>query len=171
MSEAFISSVYAILLGFLGFYAMMDFIKSTRKKTGGDAGGGHDAHGGPSGLTPFAVSLQKINIPPMISFDEDFGGRKISWLFVAIGGLIVGALAAIMGVGGGFVTFPMFVYVIRRINSNNRRYGYPADHLYCRACGHRSVCYLRLCLLHACDGHAPWVPDRHSGWCAYHKGC
>ena len=47
----------------------------------------------------------------MISFDEDFGGRKISWLFVAIGGLIVGALAAIMGVGGGFVTFPMFVYV------------------------------------------------------------
>jgi len=111
LSEAFISSVYAILLGFLGFYAMMDFIKSTRKKSGADTGGGHDAHGGPSGLTPLAVSLQKINIPPMISFDEDFGGRKISWLFVAIGGLIVGALAAIMGVGGGFVTFPMFVYV------------------------------------------------------------
>jgi uncharacterized membrane protein YfcA len=111
LSEAFISSVYAILLGFLGFYAMMDFIKSTRKKSGGDGGGGHDAHGGPSGLTPLATSLQKINIPPMISFDEDFGGRKISWLFVAIGGLIVGALAAIMGVGGGFVTFPMFVYV------------------------------------------------------------
>jgi len=111
LSEAFISSVYAILLGFLGFYAMMDFIKSTRKKGGAEAGGGHDAHGGPSGLTPLAQSIQKINIPPMISFDEDFGGRKISWLFVAIGGSIVGALAAIMGVGGGFVTFPMFVYV------------------------------------------------------------
>ncbi|MBS1234716.1 MAG: hypothetical protein H6R43_432 [Nitrospirae bacterium] len=111
LSEAFISSVYAILLGFLGFYAMMDFIKSTRKKGDAEAGGGHDAHGGPSGLTPLAQSIQKINIPPMISFDEDFGGRKISWLFVAIGGSIVGALAAIMGVGGGFVTFPMFVYV------------------------------------------------------------
>jgi len=110
LSEAFISSVYAILLGFLGFYAMMDFIKSSRK-SGKDTGGGHDAHGGPSGLTPLAQSIQKINIPPMISFDEDFGGRKISWLFVAIGGMIVGALAAIMGVGGGFVTFPMFVYV------------------------------------------------------------
>jgi uncharacterized protein len=114
MSEAFISSVYAILLGFLGFYAMMDFIKTTRKKTvekseGGH--GGHDAHGGPTGMTPLAVSLQKINIPPMIKFDEDFGGRKISWLFVAIGGMIVGMLAAIMGVGGGFVTFPMFVYI------------------------------------------------------------
>ncbi len=111
LSEAFISSVYAILLGFLGFYAMMDFVKSTRKKSGDSGGGGHDAHGGPSGMTPLAVSLQKINIPPMISFDEDFGGRKISWLFLAIGGMIVGMLAAIMGVGGGFVTFPMFVYV------------------------------------------------------------
>jgi len=110
LSDAFISLVYAVLLGFLGTYAMLDFWNATRKKAGGDAGG-HDAHGGPAGMTPLAVSLQKINIPPMISFDEDFGGRKISWLFVAIGGLIVGMLAAIMGVGGGFVTFPMFVYI------------------------------------------------------------
>jgi uncharacterized membrane protein YfcA len=110
LSDAFISLVYAVLLGFLGTYAMLDFWNSTRKKSGSDAGG-HDAHGGSAGMTPLAVSLQKINIPPMISFDEDFGGRKISWLFVAIGGLIVGMLAAIMGVGGGFVTFPMFVYI------------------------------------------------------------
>jgi uncharacterized membrane protein YfcA len=110
LSDAFISLVYTILLGFLGIYAMADFWSATRKKTGGDSGG-HDAHGGSSGMTPLAVSIQKINIPPMISFDEDFGGRKISWLFVAIGGVIVGMLAAIMGVGGGFVTFPMFVYI------------------------------------------------------------
>ncbi len=62
-------------------------------------------------MTSLSINIQKINIPPMITFDEDFGGRKISWLFVAMGGLIVGALAAIMGVGGGFVTFPMFVYI------------------------------------------------------------
>jgi uncharacterized protein len=110
LSEAFISTVYAILLGFLGTYAMIDFIKSTRKPAAG-GGGGHDAHGGPTGMTSLAVNIQKINIPPMITFDEDFGGRKISWLFVAIGGVIVGMLAAIMGVGGGFVTFPMFVYI------------------------------------------------------------
>ena len=110
LSEAFISTVYATLLGFLGFYALADFIKSTRKPAGG-GGGGHDAHGGPSGMTSLAISLQKINIPPMITFDEDFGGRRISWLFVAMGGVIVGMLAAIMGVGGGFVTFPMFVYI------------------------------------------------------------
>ncbi|HMK56748.1 MAG TPA: sulfite exporter TauE/SafE family protein [Dissulfurispiraceae bacterium] len=111
LSDAFISLVYAVLLGFLGTYAMLDFWKSTRKKAGSADTGGHDAHGGPAGMTPLAVSLQKINIPPMITFDEDFGGRKISWLFVAMGGFIVGMLAAIMGVGGGFVTFPMFVYI------------------------------------------------------------
>ena len=105
LSEAFISLVYAVLLGFLGFYALIDFWKS-RNATGGDA------HGGSSGTTDFALKLQKINIPPMIKFDGDYveGGKKISGVFIAMGGLIVGILAAIMGVGGGFVTFPMFVY-------------------------------------------------------------
>lgn len=107
LSEVFISSVYAVLLGFLGFYALFDFLKSSR----GDSGG--DAHGGPSGATGVAVKLQGLNIPPMLSFDQDLvpGGRRISGWIIACGGVIVGLLAAIMGVGGGFVTFPMFVYV------------------------------------------------------------
>jgi len=111
LSDAFISLVYAVLLGFLGTYAMLDFWKATRKKTEGGDAGAHDAHGGSAGMTSLSISLQKIHIPPMITFDEDFGGRQISWLWVAMGGVIVGMLAAIMGVGGGFVTFPMFVYI------------------------------------------------------------
>jgi uncharacterized membrane protein YfcA len=111
LSDAFISLVYAVLLGFLGTYAMLDYWKATRKKTEGGDAGGHDAHGGSAGMTSLSISLQKIHIPPMITFDEDFGGRQISWLWVAMGGVIVGMLAAIMGVGGGFVTFPMFVYI------------------------------------------------------------
>jgi hypothetical protein len=64
-------------------------------------------------MTPLAIKVQNVNIPPAIRFDEDYvpGGRKISGVIVAMGGVIVGLLAAIMGVGGGFVTFPMFVYV------------------------------------------------------------
>jgi uncharacterized membrane protein YfcA len=106
LSEAFISLVYAVLLGFLGIYAMMDFLRSRKGASGGDA------HGGPTGTTGFALKLQKIQIPPMITFDEDYieGGKKISGVFIAMGGMIVGILAAIMGVGGGFITFPMFVY-------------------------------------------------------------
>lgn len=107
LSDAFISTVYAILLGFLGFYALADYLKSRR---GGVA---DDAHGEPVATTALAQRLQSINIPPMIDFDHDRvpGGRRISWLFLALGGVVVGTLAAIMGVGGGFITFPMFVYV------------------------------------------------------------
>jgi uncharacterized membrane protein YfcA len=106
LSEAFISLVYAILLGFLGLYAMMDFWRSRKGASGGDA------HGGPTSTTGLALKLQKIQLPPMITFDEDYieGGKKISGVFIAMGGMIVGILAAIMGVGGGFITFPMFVY-------------------------------------------------------------
>ncbi len=107
LSEAFISLVYAILLGFLGFYALADFLKSRKSKSAGDA------HGGSSGMNELSKKVQTLKIPPSICFDEDYcpGGRRISGVIVAMGGVVVGLLAAIMGVGGGFVTFPMFVYV------------------------------------------------------------
>jgi len=107
LSELFISLVYAVLLGFLGFYALIDFLKARKSS---DAA---DAHGSSSnGMTGLAVTIQKAKIAPMITFDEDFvpGGRKISGVIVALGGVVVGLMAAIMGVGGGFITFPMFVY-------------------------------------------------------------
>ena len=108
LSDAFISSVYSVILGFLGFYALFDFLKLRKGPTGGDAHGS-----GPSGTLNIAVKLQAIKVPPMIPFDEDFvpGGKRISWLIVASGGLVVGILATLMGAGGGFVTFPMFVYI------------------------------------------------------------
>ncbi len=108
LSELFISVIYAVLLGFLGFYALFDFLKARKGDTGGDAHGG-----GGAGVTGMGKKLQGMNIPPMISFDEDFvpGGKRISGWIVAAGGAVVGVLAALMGVGGGFVTFPMFVYV------------------------------------------------------------
>ncbi len=111
LSEFFISTIYAVLLGFLGFYALFDFINASRKKDTGDSHGG--SHGGPAGTTGMALKLQNLNIAPMITFDEDFvpGGKRISGWIVAAGGVIVGILAALMGVGGGFITFPMFVYV------------------------------------------------------------
>ena len=109
LSEMFISSIYAVLLGFLGFYALFDFIIASRK-SGADSG---DAHGGSGGTTGLATTLQNVKLAPMITFDEDFvpGGKQISGWIVAAGGMVVGILAAIMGVGGGFVTFPMFVYI------------------------------------------------------------
>jgi hypothetical protein len=58
--------------------------------------------------------LQSMKIPPMVKFDYDFvpGGRSISWLFLVLSGALVGLAAGIMGVGGGFLTFPIFVYML-----------------------------------------------------------
>lgn len=111
LSDMFISLIYAVLLGFLGFYALFDFLSARRKESASDSHGG--SHGGPTGVTGVALKLQNLNIAPMITFDEDFvpGGKRISGWIVAAGGVIVGILAALMGVGGGFVTFPMFVYI------------------------------------------------------------
>jgi len=109
LSDAFITTVYSLMLGLLGFVALGDFLR-TRK-----AGGG-DAHGGAMGedIPSLGQKLQAIKIPPMVTFDQGVtpGGRQISAIFVVLSGALVGLLAAIMGVGGGFVTFPIFVYVL-----------------------------------------------------------
>ncbi len=104
LSDAYISTIYAIILGFLGFYSLYDFIATKRKAKIDETKS--------SGMTSLAISLQKIKFPPpIITFDQDFGGRQISWLYIALGGFVVGWIAATMGVGGGFITFPMFIYV------------------------------------------------------------
>lgn len=116
LSDAFISVVYVVLLGFLGIYSMVDFLRL--RKSEGDVGahGGASPHGeeAASGKVGLPAKLQGANIPPLITFDEDLvpGGKRIPALFVAICGGVVGFAAAIMGVGGGFLTFPMFVYVL-----------------------------------------------------------
>ncbi|HWQ40822.1 MAG TPA: sulfite exporter TauE/SafE family protein [Desulfosporosinus sp.] len=108
MSDFVISSIYVILLGFLGIFSLSEYISSRK----GVSKGGGDAHGGPEEITALGVKLQAINLAPMIKFDENVvpGGRKISGVFVALCGAVTGLLASILGVGGGFVTFPMFVY-------------------------------------------------------------
>jgi len=109
LSDTFISIIYVLMLGFLGIYAMMDYIRANKTASGGSG----DAHGGAVGVTSIGEKLQNINLAPMITFDEDFvpGGKRISGWIVAVGGIIVGILSALLGMGGGFVTFPMFVYV------------------------------------------------------------
>ena len=120
LSDTFISVVYVVLLGFLGIYSLLDFLRL--RKMGDQVGAhGESPHGAtPHGATPVSekaglpARLQAAKIPPLITFDEDLvpGGKKIPALFVALCGLIVGFVAAIMGVGGGFLTFPMFVYIL-----------------------------------------------------------
>ncbi len=119
LSDTFITTVYALMLGFLGIYALMDFLKARKattfepdfQKHGGDPQGGRD-EGADMGHLP--RRLQTVKVPPMVRFDYDFtpGGRSISWTFLVLSGVLVGLAAGIMGVGGGFLTFPIFVYML-----------------------------------------------------------
>jgi uncharacterized membrane protein YfcA len=61
-----------------------------------------------------AKKIQSLKIAPMVKFDHGLipGGRSISWVFLVLSGALVGFAAGIMGVGGGFLTFPIFVYVL-----------------------------------------------------------
>ena len=103
MSDALISTVYVVVLGLLGFTAIAE-LKNLRK-SGGEA---HDQEE----LTGFAKRLQGLPLSPKLTFDAHLvpGGRTISIYPLIVCGFIVGFVAAIMGVGGGFLTFPMFVY-------------------------------------------------------------
>jgi len=112
LSDAFITTIYSLMLGSLGAYAMADYLKARKKP---DAGG--EAHGGRSEgaeLGNLPRRLQSFNVPPMITFDQNLvpGGRRISAWFLIASGFLVGFAAAIMGVGGGFLTFPIFVYTL-----------------------------------------------------------
>jgi len=65
-------------------------------------------------MATLSQKLQTMKLPPMITFDDDYtpGGRRISWLFLVLSGALVGLATGIMGVAGGFLTFPIFVYVL-----------------------------------------------------------
>ena len=111
LSDAFITTIYVVMLGFLCSYALMDFFRSRKPRP---AQKSNNVDTGSAGLTNLACKLQSVNLPPMIKFDEGItpGGRKISWVFLVLSGFIVGMAASIMGVGGGFLTFPIFVYTL-----------------------------------------------------------
>jgi len=115
LSDAFITTVYSLMLGFLGTYAMTDFLKAKKAERKGFHGReihGKKVEGAEMGNLP--KKIQAVNVPPKIKFDYDLTpeGRSISWLFLVLSGALVGFTAAIMGVGGGFLTFPIFVYVL-----------------------------------------------------------
>nr|WP_035105661.1 sulfite exporter TauE/SafE family protein [Desulfohalovibrio reitneri] len=116
LSDAFITTVYSVMLGGLGFYALIDFLRAHRasKRKGPAPGAPHGGRDEGAELGNLPRKLQDMRIPPMVGFDQDItpGGRSISWVFLVLSGALVGMAAGIMGVGGGFLTFPIFVYML-----------------------------------------------------------
>ncbi|MGB8993552.1 MAG: sulfite exporter TauE/SafE family protein [Desulfobaccales bacterium] len=100
-----IKITYVVMLGVIGFYMFMESLQSLRKK-------------------PLAVESKRVEpgkvslynrmiqaLPYQMHFDKS--GVTLSPLLPLILGVFVGILAAIMGVGGGFIMVPVMVYMLR----------------------------------------------------------
>ncbi|MGA7876330.1 MAG: sulfite exporter TauE/SafE family protein [Desulfoferrobacter sp.] len=99
-----ITVTYVLMLGFIGFYMFQESLQGLLKKN-------KPAEEKASASKPsrYGKLLQKL--PMQIYFEKS--GVRLSLLMPLILGVFVGILAAIMGVGGGFIMVPVMVYLLR----------------------------------------------------------
>jgi uncharacterized membrane protein YfcA len=103
LAESVIRKAYIVFLAFVGSYVLYDYVSHTRgrRRAATDVGRRSDT---------LATRLQRIHIPPMIHFPAS-GITCSMWLPVLVG-LFTGLVAAILGVGGGFIRMPALIYLI-----------------------------------------------------------
>ena len=104
-----IKMTYIIMLGIIGSYMFYESFMSMRKSKASEAGRASAAEkkpAGESGMVRFLASL-----PLQTRFEKS--GVTHSVIVPILFGWLVGVLAAIMGVGGGFLMVPVMVYILR----------------------------------------------------------
>lgn len=106
LAESVIRKMYVVFLALIGSYVLYDYLSHVRRVRKATAAG---VAGPPSGET-FAQRLQRLNIPPMINFSAS-GITCSLWLPILVG-LTTGVVAAVLGVGGGFIRMPALIYLI-----------------------------------------------------------
>jgi len=107
-ADFLINLTYVLMLGLVGGYMFVESLTSMRKaKTKAKT----TARVEPQAKKPSLYAAMMQNLP----FQTDFtrSGIRISMLMPLVLGVMVGVLAAIMGVGGGFIMVPVMVYMLR----------------------------------------------------------
>ncbi len=98
-----IKITYVIMLGVVGFYMFMESLQNLRKTP-------VETKKVESGKSSFYARAVKA-LPWQMEFQKS--GVFLSPILPLILGTFVGVLAAIMGVGGGFIMVPVMVYMLR----------------------------------------------------------
>lgn len=103
-ADFLISVTYVLMLGFVGGYMFLESLQAMRKSSRPAV-----ADASPKGESSYAKMMRSL------PFQTDFhrSGIRMSMLMPLVLGTLVGVLAAIMGVGGGFVMVPVMVYLLR----------------------------------------------------------
>ncbi|MEJ2236310.1 MAG: sulfite exporter TauE/SafE family protein [Syntrophobacterales bacterium] len=99
-ADFLIKVTYVLMLGFVGFYMFVESLQALKKDK----------------VVPVAKKESKYarlvnQLPWQMNFDKS--GIQLSILMPLVLGIFVGILAAIMGVGGGFIMVPVMVYLLR----------------------------------------------------------
>ncbi len=102
-ADFLINITYVLMLGGVGIYMFIDSIKGLKGETAAAE------TQTPQKESTYAKMLNAL--PFQTDFDKS--GIRISLLLPLIFGILVGILAAIMGVGGGFIMVPVMVYLLR----------------------------------------------------------
>ncbi len=106
LAEAYIRKAYVVFLALIGSYVLYDYISHVRREKKAKDEGAPAPDGGPT----LAMKLQRLHLPPMIHFKEA-GITTSLWLPILVG-LFTGVVAAVLGVGGGFIRMPALIYLI-----------------------------------------------------------
>jgi len=101
-ADFLIQITYVLMLGFVGFYMFVESLQGLR--------GNNTAAAAVTTKESAYARLVKL-LPWQTRFEKS--GIELSILMPLILGTFVGVLAAIMGVGGGFIMVPVMVYLLR----------------------------------------------------------
>jgi len=101
-----IKITYVVMLGLIGGYMFVESLQSMRQKPVAAA---KRTEAEPGKVSLYNRMVQSL--PYQMRFDKS--GVTLSPLMPLILGVFVGILAAIMGVGGGFIMVPVMVYMLR----------------------------------------------------------
>ena len=100
-ADFLIKVTYVLMLGFVGFYMFVESLQALKKNKAGVVAAKKESK--------YARLVNKL--PWQVDFDKS--GIRLSILMPLVLGTFVGVLAAIMGVGGGFIMVPVMVYLLR----------------------------------------------------------
>ena len=103
-ADFLIQITYVLMLGLVGTYMFIESLQNLRKERSQDL-----VEAKPQGKSSYTRIIKKL--PWQTYFSKS--GVELSILMPLGFGTFVGILAAIMGVGGGFIMVPVMVYLLR----------------------------------------------------------
>jgi uncharacterized membrane protein YfcA len=108
LADEMVLSISIVLLLTVGSYTLSESIRTKRRLDAALAN--RESAVPPLKEAGFSRRLQNVNLPPVLHFPTS--GINISlWILLALG-FLIGMLAGLIGVGGGFIMVPILIYLV-----------------------------------------------------------